>query len=146
MRSLQPNFPYAGLSQRARNLCSLKCACDTVLLLTCRQEIICAGELADKMYLIASGEVEILQEVSAGVAGGDALISGVEMDFGDCQDGDMFDSCVPDLSSSPTGGCGALVGMGMRQGPLRASEKCEHVCNFATHLPGTVWDAIQEGS
>lgn len=71
---------------------------------TCEwQEIICTGELADKMYLIARGEVEILQEVSAGVAGGDALISGVEMDLGDCQDGDVFDSCVPDLSSSPTG-------------------------------------------
>jgi hypothetical protein len=96
------------------------------LLHACRQEIICPGELADKMYLIASGEVEILQGVTGGIAGDESLISGVHMDLGECQDGDMFDSSVPDLSSSPTGGWNPCVGSRKEAGCMSSS---------TTHLP-----------
>jgi CRP-like cAMP-binding protein len=65
-----------------------------------RQELIAAGEVADRIYLIARGEVEIVQ---GQVAGHEPLISGVEVELGpDAQDADMWDSTqVSDISKSP---------------------------------------------
>jgi CRP-like cAMP-binding protein len=44
-----------------------------------REAVIVAGEVADKMYLVASGEVEICQDTAAMGGGGQPLISGVDM-------------------------------------------------------------------
>jgi hypothetical protein len=65
-----------------------------------RQELIAAGEIADRIYLIARGEVEIVQ---GHVSGHEPLISGVEVELGaDAADADMWDSTqVSDISKSP---------------------------------------------
>jgi CRP-like cAMP-binding protein len=69
-----------------------------VLFYPARQELIAAGEVADRIYLIARGEVEIVQ---GHVSGHEPLISGVEVEP-DAQDADMWDNTqVSDISKSP---------------------------------------------
>ncbi len=87
-----------------------------LLVLDCdrRQEIVSAGDSANKIFLIASGEVEILSDASGSTPGSSfdggarevsssGLISGFEMEVGDAHDGDMFDVRVSDMAASPEG-------------------------------------------
>eukprot|EP00879_Flechtneria_rotunda_P016543 GHRR01017312.1.p1 GENE.GHRR01017312.1~~GHRR01017312.1.p1 ORF type:complete len:426 (+),score=183.95 GHRR01017312.1:923-2200(+) len=73
------------------------------------QELIAAGEAADRIYLIASGGVEMLQPAGAGPgSGAEPLISGLEVEVGDPQDSDMWDdNSISELSSSP--GLGTML-------------------------------------
>ncbi len=70
---------------------------------TDRQAVILAGEVADKMYLIASGEVEICQD-SAAMGSGQPLISGVDMGHeADEAGADLMelDLKIADVAASP---------------------------------------------
>jgi hypothetical protein len=88
---------------------------------TRRQVLVAVGDAADQLFLIATGEVEIIAPAptpdcpsaisgppsAVGAAGTEPLISGLRMGACDPYDGELWDSShnVSELSSSPGAWC-----------------------------------------
>lgn len=73
-------------------------------LLLCRQELISPGDIADRIYLIARGEVEIVAGGSAQLAAHEPLVTGLDVDLGDAQhdSSELWDTMhVADISKDP---------------------------------------------
>lgn len=69
----------------------------------CRHELISPGAVADRIYLIARGEVEIITQCGAHLSAQEPLVTGLDVDLGEAHDStDMWDSTqVSDISKDP---------------------------------------------
>jgi len=89
----------------------LDCATHCCVVHSCRQQLIAPGEVADCIYLIGSGELEIFSPSGpgCGLSLSEPLISGLDLtNMQEQADPDVWDSTtVSDISKEPGGGQGS---------------------------------------